>query len=442
MSTYDRGRHELRMLVGLVALAFCVRLAFALVWQPPLVGDAADYQRLARGLSAGSGYVDEGGRPTAWRPPGYPFFLSLVERTAGEGRAPLAVAQAGLGAATVAVTWTVARGFGVGPALVAAALVAVDAGQVSLAARTLSEGLFTLLSLAVVALSLALVRALRSGSGAWGWATGTGLLAGAATLTRGLFVAYPAALALGLVAAAGRGGRKRAALAATVLLAAYGAALLPWTARNARAVGAPVPVATQGGFTLYASWFPPGGTGFGMLPDDAVTAGAVGLSELEQSAYFTERTVEGLTADPLRVPRLLALKIVYFWVPLDWELLPRGGIVNPTYLFVLLWACVALGVTRDRLRPTERWPIWLPLLYAFGMALVFYGSPRMRVPIEPLLAVVAAVGLVEWYRIRGRWSALRVFTGSAVAVAAVAVLAQPLKTLARTTLEGMGIWGS
>ena len=127
-----------RMLLGLIALAFCLRLALALAWQPPLAGDAADYRRLARELTAGAGYVDELGRPSAWRPPGYPVFLSLVERAAGDGRAPLAVAQAAMGATVVALTWVAARGLGAAPALVAAGLVAVDAGQVSLAARTLS----------------------------------------------------------------------------------------------------------------------------------------------------------------------------------------------------------------------------------------------------------------------------------------------------------------
>jgi len=404
------------------------------------MGDAADYARLADGLSTGVGYVDGLGRPTAWRPPGYPAFLATVH-TVAPGPTALAVVQAGVGAAVVAVTWAVARVLGPIAALVAAGLVAVDVVQIALASRTLSEGLFTLLSLGVVALSLGLARDLRTGAVPWGAAVATGALAGAAVLTRGLFVAYPLALAAGLVALGARGGAlRRGALVAAVMLAAYGAVLLPWTARNARAMGAPVPVATQGGFTLYASWFPPGGTGFGILPTDAVTAGAVGLSEVEQNAYFTERAIDGVLADPGRVPRLLALKLLYFFVPLDWEVLPRPGVVNPSYLFVLVWTALALGLARGRLGLVEHWPLWLPIFYSVAMALVFYGSPRIRAPVEPLLAAAAAVGLVEWARTRGRRSAALAVGGSVAGVAAVALLAAPLKALALAALRGAGIW--
>ena len=456
MSTFER-----RALLALVAFAFCARLAVALLWRPPLEADAADYVRLASGLSSGAGYVDELERPTAWRPPGYPVFLALVEEIAGPGRAPVALAQAAVGAGTVALTWVVAQGLGPAAALVAAALVAVDAGQIALAARTLSEGLFTLLSLAVVALSLGIVRALHRGERAGGWAVGAGVLAGAATLTRGLFVAYPVVLAGGIVVLGRRRGALRPALAAaTLLLVAYAAALLPWTLRNVGAVGAPLPVATQGGFTLYAGWFPPGDTGFGMLPDDAITAGAVGLSEVEQSAYFTERTLAGLRAEPACIPRMIALKLVYFWVPVDWELLPWVGVVNPTYLFVLLWAVALMsagvrgggngrdagdlprgrgGSPRSRLRLAELWPLWLPVAYTLLMGLAFYTSPRTRAPIEPLLAVAAAAGLVKWLRTHGRRTAAIAIGDSA---AAVALLAEPLKAAALAALRAAGIWRS
>jgi hypothetical protein len=177
-----------------------------------------------------------------------------------------------------------------------------------------------------------------------------------------------------------------------------------------------------------------------MLPSDAVTAGAVGLSEVAQNAYFTERAIDGVLADPGRVPRLLALKLLYFFVPLDWEVLPRRGMVNPTYLFVLLWAAFALVLARRRLGLVEHWPLWLPILYSVAMALVFYGSPRIRAPVEPLLAVAAAVGLVEWARGRGRRAATLAVGGSVAGVAAVAVLAAPLKALVLAALRGAWIW--
>ena len=174
-----------------------------------------------------------------------------------------------------------------------------------------------------------------------------------------------------------------------MLLTAYGLTLLPWTLRNVRAVGAPVPMATQGGITLYSSWFPPDGTVFGLLSQDEVTAGAIGLTEPEQSRYFTRATLRRLGEEPARIPRLLVLKALYLAVPLDWEVLPVYGAVNPTYVVVAVWAglfLTALGAGRRG----RAWPLWLPLAYLAGMALVFYGSPRLRAPVDPLLATLAA----------------------------------------------------
>ena len=125
-----------------------------------------------------------------------------------------------------------------------------------------------------------------------------------------------------------------------------------------------------------------------------------------------------------------------------WELLPWYGVVNPTYLFILIWVGVAVGIARDRLRTRELWLLWLPVVYALAMALVFYGSPRMRAPVEPLLAVVAAAGLVEYARTRGGPAAVWAAGAAAAAIAALALLAEPLKALGLAALRGAGIWRS
>ncbi len=42
--------------------------------------DEKSYDQLARQLIAGQGHVSDNGRPTAFRPPGYPWLLSAVYR--------------------------------------------------------------------------------------------------------------------------------------------------------------------------------------------------------------------------------------------------------------------------------------------------------------------------------------------------------------------------
>ena len=433
-----------RFLAAILVLAFALRVVVALSWQPALTGDAEDYDRLAAGVAAGRGYVDTRGQPTAWRPPGYPAYLAPVYAVAGDSPAAVGLTQAAVGTASVGAVFAVtAPVLGATAGLVAAALVAVDAAQLSLTSRRLSEGLFTLLLLLLVLSSLRLRKRLLEAASPWGWAVGAGVLGGIATLTRGLFIGYPLVLAFALVPegdrSAARSGRRRAGAAALVLLAAYGLTLLPWAVRNVTAVGELVPVATQGGITLYSSWFPEDGTVFGVLPQDEVTAGAIGLTEPQQSRYFTRATLRGLGDAPGRIPRLLVLKVLYLGVPLDWEVLPIYGVVNPTYVVVAVWAglfLAALGAGRRR----SAWPLWLPVAYLTGMALVFYGSPRLRVPVDPLLATLAAGAIVEVARRRGSQTAAKAVAASAAGAVTLAVLAGPLKATALSALRWAGIW--
>lgn len=196
------------LLTGILVFALALRVGVAFAWQPALAGDAEDYHRLASGLAAGRGYVNTLGQPTAWRPPRYPAFLAGVYVVVGDAPAAVGLIQAAVGTASVAAVFAVtAPVLGATAGLVAAALVAVDAAQLSLTAQRMSEGLFTLLLLLLVLSSLRLRARLLAGAPPWGWAVGAGVLGGVATLTRGLFVGYPLALAVALVAEGGRDGR-------------------------------------------------------------------------------------------------------------------------------------------------------------------------------------------------------------------------------------------
>jgi hypothetical protein len=432
-----------RFFVGILVVAFVLRLGLVLAWSGPLAGDAADYHRLASGLAEGRGYVDTRGAPTAWRPPLYPLFLAGVYRTLGDGPRAVGFVQAVVGTATVGAVGALAASvLGSTAGLIAAALVAVDVAQLSLTARRLSEGLFTLLLVLLLLAALRVRARLVEGRSPWGWAVAVGLLGTLGTLTRGLFVGFPLLLAAALALDArgrGHGAWRRAVAAALVVLGAYGAGLIPWTLRNAAKMETPIPVATQGGITLYSSWFPPDGTVFGVFPDDSVTRAAVGMSEPGQSRHFVSATGRGLAADPGRIPRLLVLKALYLAVPLDWEVLPRYGAVNPTYLLCALWAAAfLLGLGSGR--RAAAWPLWLPLAYVAVTALVFYGSPRLRAPVDPLLAALAAGAIVELARRRGRGAATTALVATGAGALAVAALAGPLKALALGALRGVGIW--
>jgi hypothetical protein len=108
--------------VALVALALVLRIAYVDATSDYVVRhDARDYDVHALSIAEGHGFSKEIAydRPTAFRPPGYPYFLGAVYRVFGVERATNArrwrvarIAQAFVGTALVALVGVVASAVG------------------------------------------------------------------------------------------------------------------------------------------------------------------------------------------------------------------------------------------------------------------------------------------------------------------------------------------
>lgn len=439
-------------LLAVLTLAAAVRFLLLLLWLPALTGDEVDYDRLAQSLIDGRGYVNARGEPTSFRPPLYPAFVAAGYALSGGAVQGVRFLQATLDVGTVALTYLIGRWlFGRGPGLLAALLVSVNLGTVAATGRLLSETLFTFLLMATVAVTIQWLWTMREGrvQTVVALSIGTGVLLGAGTLARGILLLYtvpfivvaiwtrwvgkpasdwvPSAPALG-----------KATLGAILVVPlAFVLVLAPWTLRNYRVHGAFVPVTTQLGLMLYASYNPREGV-FGLNPSDEVTAAAERLSEPEASAALVRATVDLIHASPGETLRLEALKVLYFWAPLDWEILPSYGAFNPTYAFIAIWSLVYVALRLPRETSSPTWPAWLPILYFFGTALLFIGSPRYRLPVEPLLTLFAAAGLASLDRRIGRRPAAALAAGTMVFFLLVAAFAEPLKHVAKGWIFGVG----
>ncbi len=242
-------------------------------------------------------------------------------------------------------------------------------------------------------------------------AVAAGALWGLLILDRSNFIALPLWLA-GAQALMAHGSdvrlEARGWLAALVACAAV---LTPWTVRNFRVHGAFMPTTSDLGRLLVAC-------NLNLERQPIVAAGGYfhdpryrGYLETFPEAQWTQRAV-GLLRDELprepwrKLPAIVARRAKNFWTykydpyedlrtNADSKSSPRvqslkkvRNLIMGLAWFPMLAAFWASLWKRDAPRP---WWLWAAVLYAFCMALPFWGTPRFRLPVDGLIALAAAV---------------------------------------------------
>lgn len=415
--------------------------------------DSLDYDRYARSVAAGEGFPDSAylpsGGPSALRAPGWPFALAVAYVLPGPdltaGRALAAV----LGAVTVLLLYLlVVRIWGRRTALVAAGLAAVYPPLVGLSLELYSESLFVPLLLAA---TLAVLRFRESA--AMCWAALAGVLAGLAALTRGPGVVALLPLALGLWSV--RSLASARSLAAPLVAVLCGVLVVaPWTIRNAVEFGRFVPISTSSGFGLAGTYNEPslegdGGTGSWrspvIVPAYNPLFRAAGVDEATLDSTLTDRATGFMADHPGYVAEVSLnnlLRLAYLEgdsVVAYGEEVVQPGIGNRgtpaeragLAVAVLLAVGGVVAIMRSRRRrdspATGRMLVMIPkgplFLWLTPVALVLVaapvaGLPRYRIPADPYLLILSAIGLLAAVdALRGRLRSL----GAPLAAALVAL---------------------
>lgn len=388
---------------------------------PPLQGLPATPCVAAPG-AAGAHLV---ARPTAYRPPAYPYALAaphLLARWFGASALSLARGlQVLLGVLDVALVGLLARmlwGRRVG--LVALGLAAVYIPLVLVSGTLISEPLYVALMLGAIC---AVLR--RPGDGGGWMLPAAGVLAGLSALTRSNGVVV--LLAVSALAAARRGdGPRLHRLRSGLLVLACGLlTIAPWTVRNAVVLNQFVPVSTESGGTLVGTYNQTS------RADRAEPATWLGLSHIgryrtlyrEQRAHpetaidaaLRRDAVAFAAAHPTYVAsvlwhntlRLLELdgfaRTRFTAGTID---LPGGPAVAGAIMFCVIAMLALAGAVSPAARRAPR-GLWLvPALQFASTVLVISETPRFRTPIEPFLLLLAAltveqVGVVAVSKLRG-----------------------------------------
>jgi hypothetical protein len=153
----------------------------------------------------------------------------------------------------------------------------------------------------------------------------------------------------------------------------------------------------QGGFAFYSSYCPANGI-FGMnaASDDPVVIESNKISSpVMRSNFLAKKTLGFIVNNPQKVLILEFKKILYFWAPFDWEIV-GGRWFN--FVYVIILPFFALGFILALRHFRKNYPVLLPIIYFQIMTLIFYGSPRFRLPIEPYLFILAITGISECWK--------------------------------------------
>jgi 4-amino-4-deoxy-L-arabinose transferase-like glycosyltransferase len=423
--------------VSLFAVGFLLRAAYAFVATGPGAipsSDTAEYDTVAWNLARGVGFALDGAGgpyPTAFVPPIVPWITSLLYRVVGHDYFAAVLLQCGVGALVplllAAFGGTV---FGSAIGRTAGWLAALHPLLVFFSGYLLTETTFSAVLLLALLATVQWIRTPRAGR-----ALGVGVLWGLASLTRPTALALPllvgawAWVPLGLTV--GPAARPRHVL---LLLLGVGLVVAPWTLRNAAQLHAFVPVTTGGGRALLDSnnpvnWSDPARRGgaqsvFGLEPWASEFRGR---PEPEVDAMARRHALAFLAGHWREWPAMAGAKLARFW-----RVTTEGGgtgawqregspltavlrRVDPLLVWSLFALPLALVGAWRTLRGPRRWYQSLGLLvilYFSALAVVFWGSLRMRVPVEPLVTLFAAVGFEDVRRrLRGRLRGMRVVEG-------------------------------
>ncbi len=394
-------KHRTLLLLAVLIIAFLLRLSVTGLFQGlsappnPAFPDSVGYARLGQNLATNGAYELEG-RPSTHFPPGIPAIVAAALRVTGGSWVGPRVLYCLLGPlACLFVYGITAQLAGSRAALVAAALLAVYPDHFYWSMHFSPEAPGALCVIAAVWLACFLDRR----PTVWGELALGALLGLGSLVTPRVLVAVPFLFLLRLIACC----RNRLAWGlGTAAVAALGLALTlaPWTYRNYLVSGKFMLVSSHGGSTLLtgnnalveSDPHLRGGWYEGPMQDIPGWDRIKDLPEAEQGREARRMAVSFLESlGPWRLLRLEAMKVYRFATPVltspnrTYRLLVGGG-------WALLLPFLLVGIWRYGRQPGA-YGLNAVLLSVVFTTLVFFGEPRYRATISPVLVAYGGLGL-------------------------------------------------
>ncbi|MEA2364140.1 MAG: hypothetical protein QOD71_3285 [Thermoleophilaceae bacterium] len=414
-----------RDLVAIGLLAFVLRAAWALIYGrvDTLASDAFFYQTSASNLADGHGYTQVLGEATAKRPPGFPFLLGLAYKVVGTHVKLGLALNVVLGAATALLLYLLAReAMGRSAGLVAGVGFAILPAPIFFTGLWLPETTFIFMIVGFLALAVFLPERR--------WTpVALGVTAGLAALTKGegaLLCVIPLAMWWG------QGTRGAWLRRTALLLVAMALTLLPWTIRNAIEMDAFIPVATNADTMLWAGHNSEANGGVTYPPKSLLDRIPKRLNstqnEVEEARLLRREAIHWAIRNPHKELGLIPRKLIaladstalvfpiWFNTSADRELGTSSVLVFSVlgdgldYFLLLVTLASLLVIGARRLWHFHRLMRGVLAYLAASLVtygFVYYGQFRFRVPLEPLMLLVATPLIVS------TWQSRRALQGAA-----------------------------
>ncbi len=233
-----------------------------------------------------------------------------------------------------------------------------------------------------------------------------GLALGLAVLTRSVIIGFPLLAGVWIW----RRGQRRGAI---LLIGLVLGLALPWSIRNSLLHGKPTFVETSLGYNLYMGYYPGNDGTFRFGPSlDLVTIS----DDAARDQLGRDRALAFIESDPGRVPQLMVAKLGHLWGLEDRAFIffYSQGLMGPLPAWAVLAIYLALILPLVFVLPAAiagfiirrggaAWwlAVWL-LAWYVGIHMLIMAEERFHLALVPIVAGLAARGLTELARLRGR----------------------------------------
>jgi hypothetical protein len=387
----------------IMANALLLRLIWAALVPVDPVSDGVLYDAFAQSIAAGHGYAFPDGTMTEYWPVGTSAIYALLYHTFGVGPLVVPVFQAFLGASIVGLTWRIARqSLGPTVAAVAAWLTAIWPLLIEFTTILASELLF--IALVLASLNIWTSRRLPFTLRIICW----GACIAAATYVR------PTAWPILLIFPAMQWifDRDWRVFTLGVLLGLLTASILfaPWAFRSVVLFDRFVFVSANGGVNLWMGNNPESTGGYMDLPERQFP------NEVDRDHYYGREAVNFILSHPLAYAKLSVQRAITTYgretIGIAWNekglsskysrtsLITLKRISSAYWWMMLVLGSVGLLFVMRRGLAGPLWPLLAGFVYLSVFPVLTVAMDRYHVPIDPMLAIFAAYGLLAIFQRR------------------------------------------